>query len=288
MSIEHGRGQAENEREVGEYDREAWERLKRERKPVFVIDEARKIGVPEDVVQQFGHEVAAAKETEDGPDAAFRFMHYMKIGEPEERLALAQKAYKGYMGEGDYGYAMAIAQDAFGKESEEWKKANAANDAAWKKSAKREQWEDEEPADEPIIISKNATVTDLFKAIDAFEEKTELGASHFEDELHDNFDTEIVQRLLDMRDTPEASKVSVVKFFNEQGYSADDAQTFLPIKFSRPWSKKGKVSNIKIAPITRAIFLTRILSSPAAAIRRRSEGGGCVWGGAGRARSPRA
>ena len=129
MSIEHGRGPAENEREVGEYDREAWERLKRERKPVFVIDEARKIGVPEDVVQQFGREAAETKEREDGADAAFRFMHYMKIGEPEERTALAKKSYQSYMDEGDYGYAMAIAQDAFGKESEEWKKANAANEA---------------------------------------------------------------------------------------------------------------------------------------------------------------
>jgi len=240
MSIEHGRGPAENEREVGEYDREAWERLKREKKPVFVIDEARKNGVPEDVVQQFGHEVAVAKEMEDGPDAAFRFMHYMKIGEPEERTALAEKSYKSYMDKDDYGYAMAIAQDAFGKESEEWKKANAANDAAWKKSAKREQREDEEPADEPIIISKNTTLADLFKAIDDIEEKIELGATHFEEELHDNFDTEIVQRLLALRDTPEALTLGVVEFFKEYDYDASDIQTLLPIKFSRAKSKKKK------------------------------------------------
>jgi hypothetical protein len=241
MSIEHGRGPSENEREAGKYDQRAWERLKREKKPVFVIDEARKTGVPEDIVQQFGREVAETKEREDGPDVAFHFMHYMKIGEPDERLALAQKAYKGYMDADDYGYAMAIAQDAFGKESEEWKKANAANDAAWKKSAKSEKSEeDEELAEEPIIISKNATVADLFKAIDAFEEKTELGASHFEDELHDNFNTEVVRRLLEMRDTPEASKITAVKFFNEQGYSVDDIETFLPIKFSRARSKKKK------------------------------------------------
>jgi len=164
----------------------------------------------------------------------------MKIGEPSERLALAQKAYKGYMEADDYGYAMAIAQDAFGKESEEWKKANAANDAAWKKSAKREKVEDEEPADEPIIISKNATVADLFEAVDAFEEKTELGALHFEDELHDNFNAKVARLLLDMRDTPKASKASVVEFFNEQGYSVDDVQAFLPIKFSRARSKKKK------------------------------------------------
>jgi len=240
MSIEHGRGSAENEREMGEYDHGAWERLKREKKPVFVIDEARKTGVPEDLIQQFGREVAEIKEREDGLDAAFHFMHYMKIGEPSERLALAQKAYKGYMEADDYGYAMAIAQDAFGKESEEWKKANAANDAAWKKSAKREKVEDEEPADEPIIISKNATVADLFEAVDAFEEKTELGALHFEDELHDNFNVKVARMLLDMRDTTKASKVSVVKFFNKQGYSADDVQTLLPIKFSRAQSKKKK------------------------------------------------
>jgi len=122
MSIERGGGPTENERELGkeaEYDREAWERLKTEKKPVFVIDEARKTGVPEDAIQQFGREVAAAKERRDGPDAAFHFMYYMKIGEPDERLALAQKAYKGYMEADDFGYAMAIAQDAFGKESEE-------------------------------------------------------------------------------------------------------------------------------------------------------------------------
>jgi hypothetical protein len=90
---------------------------------------------------------------------------------------------------------MAIAQDAFGKESEEWKKANAAlvmppgknppNTRSGKRMKSRQ--------DEPIIISKNATVADLFKAIEAFEEKTELSASHFEDELHDNFNTEVVR-----------------------------------------------------------------------------------------------
>jgi hypothetical protein len=79
---------------------QGWERLKVEKKPVFVIDEARKTGVPEDVIQQFGREVAEMKEREDGPDVAFHFMHYMKIGEADERLALAQKAYKGYMDEG--------------------------------------------------------------------------------------------------------------------------------------------------------------------------------------------
>jgi hypothetical protein len=237
MSIERGGGPSENERE---FDQEVWERLKAEKKPVFVIDEARKTGVPEDVIQQFGREVAAIKEREDGPDAAFHFMHYMKIGEPVERTALAQKAYKGYMDEADYGYAAAIAQDAFGKESDEWKAASAASDAAWKKDAKREARDDEEVEDEPVVISKHATLADLFKTIAAIEEKTELGATHFEEELHDSFDTEIVQRLLALRGTSEASTLGVVDFFKAYDYDASDIQTFLPIKFSRAKSKKKK------------------------------------------------
>jgi len=244
MSIERGGGPTENERELGkeaEYDRAAWERLKAEKKPVFVIDEARKNGVPEDAIQQFGREVAAAKEREDGPYAAFHFMHYMKIGEPDERTALAQRAYKSYMDEGDFGYAMAIAQDAFGKESDEWKTAHDANDAAWKKDAKREtREEDEEPKDEPVVISKTATLADMFKAIDDIEEATELGATHFEEELHDNFDTEIVQRLLALRDTPEAVTLGVVDFFKAYDYDASDIQIFLPIKFSHAKGKKKK------------------------------------------------
>ena len=240
MSIERGGGPSENEREPGMYDHEAWERLKAEKKPVFVIDEARKTGVPEDVIQQYGRGIAAAKEKNDGPDAAFHFMHYMKIGEPDERAAVAQRAYKGYMAEGDYGYAAAIAQDAFGKESDEWKTAHAASDSAWKTEAKPEKNEDEEPENEPVVIPKNATLADLFQAIDDIEEKTELGATHFEEELHDNFDTEIVQRLLALRDTAEAAKLGVVDFFKEYDYDASDIQTFLPIKFPRPKGKRKK------------------------------------------------
>jgi len=232
MSIESGRG-------FSEYDTGAWERLKAEEKPVFAISKARENGVPEEIVQQFGREVVLLKENEDGADAAFRFMKNMNIGEPEERGAMAQKAYDAYMKEGDYGYAMAIAQDAFGKESDEWKRAKDAEDDASKNESKREsEVEDEDVEGEPISISKKATLADLFKAIDDIEVQTELGATHFEDELHDNFDKEIVQRLLGLRDTQEASTISVINFFKEYGYDVSDIEIFLPVKFSRAKKKK--------------------------------------------------
>ena len=101
MSIERGGGMAENEREVGEYDREAWERLKREKKPVFVIDEARKTGVPEDVVQQFGHEVAAAKEKRRGRcrvsfHALQDLLRALALGRPRDLVRRLVRAVRGY------------------------------------------------------------------------------------------------------------------------------------------------------------------------------------------------
>ncbi len=90
-------------------------------------------------------------------------------------------------------------------------------------------------------ISKDATFADLFNAIDAIEEKHDLGDLHFEEELWDNFDSEIAEEVLAFRDT-QASKAATTKlmnFFKERGYTQSDVSAFLPIRFKQERKKKG-------------------------------------------------
>lgn len=216
------------------YDIEKWEKLK-QGSAVFAIDKGREMGVPQEELDRFAQDFIA-RETEDhNYGVVYRFRKNMKIGTEEEVKAAGEQAYKFFLESGDSGSAIAIAEDAYGKDSDEWRRVNEVNEAEWKKTEEKMEGEEQELN---VTISKDATFADLFRAVDAIEE--EKISDVFEEELWDNFDFRIVEEILAFRDA-QASKAATTKilnFFKERGYSRSDVSAFLPIKFKRERKKK--------------------------------------------------
>jgi len=86
-----------------------------------------------------------------------------------------------------------------------------------------------------VELSKDATFFDLYEAIDAIEEKEGLDSLHFEEELWDNFDEELFEEVLALRsleNETRAQNTKVIDFFKKRGFSKEDIEIYLPIKFS--------------------------------------------------------
>jgi len=84
-----------------------------------------------------------------------------------------------------------------------------------------------------ITLSKRASFADLFKAIEAVEEKEGLGKVHFDEELWDNFAEEIAKEVLSFQDDAQkdrAATTKIIDFFEKRGYSQDEICAFLPIE----------------------------------------------------------
>lgn len=221
------------------YDEVKWEKL--QKSPASAMDKGKEMGVPQEELDRFAQDVIARETENKDYGFVYRFRKGMKIGTEEEIRAVGEKAYQFLFENGNFGTAMRIAEDMYGKDSEEWKRANEANKAEQKKTEekgkrKEERMEDEEQELE-VSISKDATFADLFNAIDAIEEDEEF---HFDEELWDNFDSEVVEEILAFQDTQasKAATTKVVDFFKERGYSQSDVSAFLPIKFKRERKSK--------------------------------------------------
>ena len=223
------------------YNKVEWDRLK-QGGPAFAINKGREMGVPQEEINQFAENVIARETENKNYGFVYRFMKNIGIGTEEEVRAAGEQAYRFFLESGDSGSAMSIAEDIYGKDSEEWGYANKTNEAAWEKTKRRrrkEKIEDEEQ-ELNIAISKNATFADLFSAIDAIEDKEGLGELHFEDELLDNFDSKVVEEVLAFQDT-QASKATTTKvldFFKEHGYTQSVVSALLPVKFKQERKKK--------------------------------------------------
>ena len=222
------------------YNEAEWANLK-QGGAAFAINKGKEMGVPQEELDRFAQDVIARETESQNYGLVYRFRKNMGIGTEEEVRAAGEQAYKFFLESGDSGSAMSMAEDVYGRESEEWKRPNEANEAEWKKKKKRkeEEMEDEE-RELNASISKDATFADLFNAIDTIEEEEGLGELHFEEELWDNFDATIVEEVLAFRDV-QASKavtIKVLDFFKERGYSQSDVSVFLPIKFKRERKKK--------------------------------------------------
>jgi len=213
------------------YDKEEWEKLK-QRSTVFAIDKGKEMGVPQEELDRFAQDVIACETESQNYGLVYRFRKNMGIGTEEELKAAGEQAYKFFLESGDSGSAMSIAEDIYGKDSDEWRRANEVNEAEWKKTMEGEERELN------VTISKDATFTDLFNAIDAI--KKEEVSDAFEEELWDNFDSRIVEEVLAFRDVQanKATTTKIVDFFKERGYSQSDIPALLPIKFKRERKKK--------------------------------------------------
>ena len=95
-----------------------------------------------------------------------------------------------------------------------------------------------------ITLSKRASFADLFKAIEAVEEKEGLGKVHFDEELWDNFAEEIVNEVLSFQEDAQkgrAATTKIIDFFQERGYDQKDISAYLPVKFRESaWIAKIK------------------------------------------------
>lgn len=210
-----------------EYNKAEWEELKQGGE-AFAINKGKEIGVPREELDRFAEDVVARETKNHNYAFIYRFMKGMGIGTEKELRAVGEKAYQSFCDAREFGSAMAMAEDVYGRDSTEYKRANEASEAEWKKAEVVEN----------VIISKDATFADLFHAIKAIKEGSEV--LHFEEELWDNFDAEIVEEVLAFRDA-RASKAAITKvldFFKEHGYTQSDISTFLPIKFKREQRKK--------------------------------------------------
>ena len=200
--IEEG-PKAETESEV-EYNKEEWEEIKSSKGPVSAIEKGRALGVPEEEIERFAREIIEREKSD--PAFVLRFMRNMGIG-TEEELKSAEERAREYV----------IKKEAEEKKTE----------------SKKEKNRKEKTEKEGIVkLSKDATFVDLFEAIDASEEKEE--EVHFEEELLDNFDKEVVGEILYFRNNPgEAAKTKVADFFRKHGFLKSDITTYLPIKFKK-------------------------------------------------------
>ena len=225
------------------YNEAEWNRLK-QGGAAFAINQGKKMGVPQEELDRFAQDVIARETKSKNYGLVYRFRKNMGIGTEEEARDVGKQAYKFFLESGDSGSAMSIAEDVYGRESEEWKRASEANEAEWRKTKEKRKRKEEKMEDEErelnASISKDATFADLFNAIDVIEEKEGLGELHFEEELWDNFDAEIVEEVLAFRDmqASKAATTKVVDFFKERGYSQSDISVFLPVKFKREQKKK--------------------------------------------------
>ena len=225
------------------YNEAEWEKLK-QGGAAFAINKGKEMGVPQEELDRFAQDVITRETEGKNYGLVYRFRKNMGIGTEEEVKAAGEQAYKFFLEGGDSGSAMSIAEDIYGRDSEEWKRANEANEAEWKKTKEKKKRKKEEMEDEErelnASISKDATFADLFNAIDAIEEEEGLGELHFEEELWDNFNSEIVEEVLAFRDVQvsKAATTKVLDFFKERGYPQKDVSVFLPIKFKRERKKK--------------------------------------------------
>lgn len=225
------------------YNEAEWNNLK-QGGAAFAINKGKEMGVPQEELDRFTQGVIARETESQNYGLVYRFRKNMGIGTEEEVKTAGRQAYKFFLESRDSGSAMSIAEDVYGKDSEEWRRAHEVNEAEWKKTEERRKRKEEEMEDEErelnATISKDATFADLFNAIDAIEEEEGLDELHFEEELWDNFDSEIVEEVLAFRDV-QASKAATTKvldFFKERGYPQKDVSIFLPIKFKRERKKK--------------------------------------------------
>lgn len=221
------------------YDKEEWEKLK-QGGAAFAINKGKGMGVPQEELSQFAQDVIARETENQNYGFVYRFRKNMGIGTEEEVKAAGEQAYKFFLEVGDSGSVMSIAEDMYGKDSDEWRRANEANEAKWRKTEEKRKEEkmEDEGRELNAIISKDATFTDLFSAIDAIEEKEVFDA--FEEDLWDNFDFRIVEEVLAFRDAQanKAATTKILDFFKERGYSQSDVSALLPIKFRRERKKK--------------------------------------------------
>ena len=218
------------------YDEAKWIELKRSGLLPFAINQGKKMGVPQEEIDRFAEDFIARETKNKNYDLVYKLRKNMGIGTEEDIRIAGEQLYKFFLKNGQSDSIVDLAEEVYGKDSEEWRHANEMNKAKKEEKDENEDEEQELKAD----IYRDATFADLFEAIDAIEEDVGLGELHFEEELWDNFNSEVAEKILAFRDVQEkeAANTKVLDFFKKYGYSQNDITVFLPIEFKRKQNKK--------------------------------------------------
>lgn len=216
----------------GSFDREEWERTKLNFRGAAAIRKGREMGVPEEEIIKFAEENIVRKKENGDYALVYQFRKNMKIGTPEVIRAAGEEAYKFLFEGNDFIAARNIAEEIYGKESEEWRKAEKAyQEESEEIERKKKEISVEDEEDLVVKISKNATFADLKEAIDNLLENHDFDDFHLDSELWDNFDQSLADEFFDALHGKKGIKV--IDFFREHGYSKKDITVYLPIKFDK-------------------------------------------------------
>ncbi|MDD5341425.1 MAG: hypothetical protein PHC97_03250 [Patescibacteria group bacterium] len=210
-----------------------WEILKNGREYNAVV-KGREYGVPDSVVNEFIKQKIDEHLKAKDYFWLFNFMKATGSGTEEEIKKIGDLAFKKALADKNYATAMELAGKLYGKDSEQYKLSVKSLAKVKIESAKETERIENELEGEEVEISPDATVADLFKAINKLEDKIGEGNSGFGAELSENFDRVVGEELRG----EESRKIKVIDFFKRYGYDKDDIEVFLPIRFKKAKKKK--------------------------------------------------
>lgn len=194
------------------------EMLKTSSGGAYAIEGARELGVPEQEIKEYALRVVEA-DMWDGylPSVSIRMAENTGIASREEVEEVVRKTYKQILEENPFN--VSIAEYLYGRDSEEYQRAKELYKTEKAPSAETEI----------IPLSSDATFFDLFTFIDPSE--ADLG-DVFWNNVNNNFLEEISGELRKIFDNPESARqIKVLEFFEERGYTKDDLELFLLIRF---------------------------------------------------------
>jgi len=120
-----GPGLDQENEESGEVGmtKEKWEKLK-QGPPVWAINHGRELGVPQTELDLFLQQAITGKIAAGDLATAWRLMKNMGVGTDAEQREFGRRAYENFMIIEDYGEALAIADNLWGRNSGQWAEAN--------------------------------------------------------------------------------------------------------------------------------------------------------------------
>ena len=209
--------------------------------PFTVIRVGTQLGIsPETLTAYAKSEIAKKAESGNFAGAvnllALADTHDVFVGTKEELDSAVREFYAESMLQENYDGAMECARlkGEWGMNSPEYKAALAG----FKKKTQGEDWEEKEEKREKELekwsakISRGATIKDLFDVI--YENGGNFEESDiFWSEIHDNFNDEVGEELLELESDPRGAGIKVIDFFKKHGYSKKDIEIFLPVKFKK-------------------------------------------------------
>ncbi|MBI3671611.1 hypothetical protein HY249_02325, partial [Candidatus Azambacteria bacterium] len=215
--------------EVSAYFPEAMEEIMK--RPAFFIQEGRNRGVPEEALKVIGEKAVENGRADGDFSFVHRFMRNIKIWTDEEVRSAGEELYRLAMDDKNFRTATELAREVYGVSSPEFIDAEYAESY----SIGSEVAENKPEKEEGFILKlpKDATFSDLSKAID---DKGDLALEVediFQAELIDNFNADVqwgVDSLMEYG-SEKAKNVKIIEFFENRGYSKEEIEALLPIEF---------------------------------------------------------